>query len=619
MIINIDAATYTGRIQIGKQGENLTTDVVFDCNAWLDGLDGGTLSIVHQRNSDPDAYPCGDYTTDGKVLTWNVNETDLAYCGLGQCELRYTIGERIAKTKTFVTQTMKALDPGETPPEAWEPYIDRVIDAATQEMENMTVSASATSGEQTSVSVTKTRVDDHENLDFYFVVEKGDKGDPGQDGQDGKSIVNATASIDANVGTPSVTVTTSSSDAGLTVYLAFHNMKGIPGTSFDTSYLPSDTASGSPATFPDGAKNVPVDELVTTIVPQQDLHGYSKPWPGGGGKNVLKTDGLTLGYPSSTAYSNTTQRTFTVGTYVKGLTINNYFNDRTTSVSVSENSVKFTTAAKAYGVSIPLTGLTVGETYTVSATKTGGNIGLSWYASDGTYISSKISSASNNYCTDTVPNGAFYCVIVFNAQADNVEAVFTDILLEKSGSPTSYEPYANICPITGTTQAEIAHNGDTDPIPFGQTVYGGELNVTTGVLTIDKVFWTANSSTMNNSEQYPGWIVQGKTIYGYIGSVNGVVDNTILNVGTVVAAKTTNNDWDTVWMPVSEYGLTQTEWIALAVDVQVVFSMVNPTTVQLTPDEVRTVLGSNSISSNCGVVSVRYRADIGLYIDKKLS
>lgn len=46
---------------------------------------------------------------------------------------------------------------------------------------------------------------------------------------------------------------------------------------------------------------------------------------------------------------------------------------------------------------------------------------------------------------------------------------------------------------------------------------------------------------------------------------------------------------------------------------------VTPTTVQLTPDEVRTVLGSNSISSNCGVVSVRYRADIGLYIDKKLS
>lgn len=179
MIISIDAATYAGRIQIGKQGENLTTDVVFDCNAWLDGLDGGTLSIVHQRNSDPDAYPCGNYSIDGKVLTWSINETDLAFCGLGQCELRYTIGERIAKSKTFVTQTIAALDPDETPPEAWEPYIDRVIDAARQEMENMTVSASATRGDSAAASVEKTVVDGHENLSFIFVLPKGDKGDKG--------------------------------------------------------------------------------------------------------------------------------------------------------------------------------------------------------------------------------------------------------------------------------------------------------------------------------------------------------------------------------------------------------------------------------------------------------
>lgn len=179
MIINIDAAAYAGRIQIGKQGENLTTSVAFDCNAWLDGLDGGTLSIVHQRNSDPDAYPCGNYSIDGKVLTWSINETDLAFCGLGQCELRYTIGERIAKSKTFVTQTIAALDPGETPPEAWEPYIDRVIDAARQEMENMTVSVSATRGDSAAASVEKTVVDGHENLSFTFVLPKGDKGDKG--------------------------------------------------------------------------------------------------------------------------------------------------------------------------------------------------------------------------------------------------------------------------------------------------------------------------------------------------------------------------------------------------------------------------------------------------------
>lgn len=175
----IDVATSYGKIDIGKQGENLTNAITFDCAAWLDGLTGGVLALVHQRPGDTDAYPVANYTTGETALLWLPNETDLAFAGIGQCELRYTIGSAIAKSKTFLTVIERGLAPLSTPPEAYEPYIDRVIDAARQEMDAMTVSASATRGDSASASVEKSIEDGHENLAFYFVLPKGDKGDKG--------------------------------------------------------------------------------------------------------------------------------------------------------------------------------------------------------------------------------------------------------------------------------------------------------------------------------------------------------------------------------------------------------------------------------------------------------
>lgn len=64
--------------------------------------------------------------------------------------------------------------------------------------------------------------------------DKGDKGDPGEPGAKGDkgdkgdpgSLESVTASVDANVGTPSVTVTYD----GENVNFAFHNLKGQPGS-----------------------------------------------------------------------------------------------------------------------------------------------------------------------------------------------------------------------------------------------------------------------------------------------------------------------------------------------------------------------------------------------------
>ena len=49
-----------------------------------------------------------------------------------------------------------------------------------------------------------------------------------------------------------------------------------------------DTASGSIASFPDGADSIPVKNLTVAIEPVQDLHGYDHPWPAGGGVNIAR-------------------------------------------------------------------------------------------------------------------------------------------------------------------------------------------------------------------------------------------------------------------------------------------------------------------------------------------
>ena len=206
---------------------------------------------------------------------------------------------------------------------------------------------------------------------------------------------------------------------------------------------------GNLITFTDGA-DAPLVECKAEIVATQDLHGYDKPWVGGAGKNKLKTDGLMQSTPSSTSFSNTTPRTFTIGTWCEGLTYNNYYASRCTNITVSEDLIQFETSAGLYGISIPIVGLTIGTTYTISATKVNGLICVGFYQSDGTYI-----SGDYNKGAFTVPADTYYTTICFCAQTDNVQAKFTNIQLEVGSTATTYSPYSNICPISGYDEVEI--------------------------------------------------------------------------------------------------------------------------------------------------------------------
>lgn len=197
-------------------------------------------------------------------------------------------------------------------------------------------------------------------------------------------------------------------------------------------------------------KNVDVE-----INPVQDLHGYDAPWIGGAGKNLLKTSGLSLVPPSDTSFSNTTKRTFASNCFCTGLTANNYYQDIVTQYEVSDNYISVTTPASAYAVLIPITGLVVGQTYTLSANATNGKLLAGFWEEDGTYISTTNESTSK--VTFVVPNNTHWVGLSFNPTTVNVQATFTNIQLENGSTVTAWTPYENICPITGWDECNLTH------------------------------------------------------------------------------------------------------------------------------------------------------------------
>ena len=137
------------------------------------------------------------------------------------------------------------------------------------------------------------------------------------------------------------------------------------------------------------------------------------------------------------------------------------------------------------------------------------------------------------------------------------------------------------------------------------TVCGGTLDVTNGVLTVTHVLWTANTADMNNSEIYPGWRDAGvKALLGP--GINTAQSNQTMNIGTVFAANTLGGQ-DILYFPISYYDRrTQTEWQALALDVQIVIRLAEPVTYRLTPTEVRTLAGENNVWADCGEIAIEY-------------
>ena len=304
------------------------------------------------------------------------------------------------------------------------------------------------------------------------------------------------------------------------------NAEDIPAEGIGYKY-----AEGNPLVITDGiAENA--DDLKVEFEPIQDLHGYDHPWAGGTGKNLY----------DSSIYDAYKQADGSYAGAVDQINISTY---------ISSNLVGVELTLSAY-IKVP-SGSTV-INFRVLAIVNGERI----YGNNATgnaYILSKV--------TFTPQSTSDRILFTYSEKGDAPNVEFKDVQLELGSTATSYEPYSNICPISGRTQVEIVNRDSEDveqssaTVQLGQTVYGGTLDVTTGELVVR----TANIASYN-----------GETI---------------------------GEPW---WSSMDEYvaGTTPTT------GAQVVYTLANPVTSTLTPTQLQLLEGYNILTTDGDTINLRY-------------
>lgn len=127
-MIEIIAAQSDGSMYIGRQGENLARRVQFTIPSDWDMADpSASVQLVVQRAGEYTAYPVMLYCEDSRYY-WDVTSTDTARPGYNKCELRYMLGDVLAKSKTWPTFVAESINDDMTePPDAAQNYLSQVM------------------------------------------------------------------------------------------------------------------------------------------------------------------------------------------------------------------------------------------------------------------------------------------------------------------------------------------------------------------------------------------------------------------------------------------------------------------------------------------------------------
>ena len=223
-------------------------------------------------------------------------------------------------------------------------------------------------------------------------------------------------------------------------------------------------------------------------------------------------------------------------------------------------------------------------------------------------------------------NGAYTSPFAISNSAhkatfNNIGGIFDRILLRTSNTFTiSLDAKLQI--EVGTSQSTYtSYNGTTHNIPFNTTVYGGVLDVLSGVLTVTH-----------------GMVDLGDLNWAYVSSgdrfTSNGAENTIkrpssdsiavdmicekLNVMSLTELKSSSSDnliacGDTGILS-ARYTTSGTDANAFKTAIngtKLVYPLATPTTIQLTPTEVKTILGQNNIFADCGDIDLKYLETIG--------
>lgn len=363
-----------------------------------------------------------------------------------------------------------------------------------------------------------------------------------------------------------------------------------------TDYI-YDTAQGAVASFSDGADDAPIKSLIANINPVQDLNGYDAPWPAGGGKNKNNP--------------------------------NEAQNDKWINSTTGEIE-----NAAGYWV----TGFIPVKSGDVVRCQAKGSTRNAWYSSDKSQASYVVYAGSSGTTADAGITAPYDGFIVLTVTGTSI-AFGSDFIVTINNENLTFEPYSNICPITGRSRVILTHSGaDASEAKTiiviweseAGTVYGGTIDVITGVLTVDKVGLVFDGSADEQWRKYGGGSASEYAMSIVLPDFK-FVNNTVTVWANYLQSLNNGVTWGNydAFIAINSGGCvagirtitTLNDWLAYLVSnpLEIVYLIATPIIYQLTPIEVRTLLGVNNISANTGNVSVTYPCDLKLYIDNKIA
>lgn len=577
-------------IVVGKGGGPIVMGVVgnfnarqqsFDISFWLNKLGPGQLVVALLRPGDSIPYAVSDVIISGPIATWTFSETDTAKSGYGKVFLTYSGADFKDATTDYSCFVAKNSAPTGEVPSDLESWYQSMLDAAAAAKESETAAAGSASAAADSAAAAEAaqqhgpKIGENGNW-WIWDAETGEytdsgspsSGTPGPAGPQGPKGDTGPAGPEGPQGPKGDT-----GPAG---------PEGPQGPKGDAEEISNSvwirkTAAGDPATFSDGADDEAVESLIVNIAPVQSGSGTPTP------NNVRDIHGWTV-----------------ASILVRGKNLI----DLSELLAAPSHEISSTITALHYlELQLePLSTYTMSTNYVFSADK-----GRIVY-----FNSTAVNSAAtsdNPVTVTTDASGKVYVYMMDRAGLSDFIDGSAWLQMEKGNTPTAYQPYETIYPIS-----------------FGEagTVYGGALDVKSGVLTVNAVI-----GRLNHSSAIVWNRVAGSGYYYFRSAWRKAALQAHHNVlaCNYFQVRPSDGGYGVLYDNAVRVAYNQSYPMMVRIDaittvaefnqflddheIYVVYET-DPVKYQLTPTEVKTLLGQNSFSADCGQISVMYCADASL-------
>ena len=243
-------------------------------------------------------------------------------------------------------------------------------------------------------------------------------------------------------------------------------------------------------------------------------------------------------------------------------------------------------------------------------------------------LSNKAYRGHGSNSTIYVRDDSYSDATAFKSAMSGVMLVY-ELATPTSESATPFEEIQKV--FTGGTEAYTDNR--TVSIPVGheteylsRVVYGCTIDIVTGELVIDKAKYTftGEESWSLYSSNYAAWIYGGLLDALYADNVRVISDTFNGQLSGGGSAHTADGD---IWLQqtpsykrlyvCNSNATSQKDMQTYTRGTTVVYELANPITVNLTPEEIKLLLGDNTIWSD-GPVTMIYSADVTRWIQKKL-